>query len=75
MVRIYFLQQCFNLSDRGLEYDSLAMRRFVGINLGREPVLDETTVWRFRHLLETTLWSSTDKREVQSERSKARTPR
>ena len=33
-------------------YDSLAMRRFVGIDLGREPVSDETTVCRFRHLLE-----------------------
>jgi IS5 family transposase len=33
-------------------YDSPAMRRFVGIDLGREPVPDETTVCRFRHLLE-----------------------
>jgi IS5 family transposase len=33
-------------------YDSLAMRRFVGIDLGREPVPDETTVYRFRYLLE-----------------------
>ena len=55
MLRIYFLQQWFNLSDPGVEealYDSLAMRRFVGIDLGREPVPDETTVCRFRHLLE-----------------------
>jgi transposase, IS5 family len=34
-------------------YDSRAMRGFVGIDLGREPVPDETTVCRFRHLLET----------------------
>jgi IS5 family transposase len=33
-------------------YDSAAMRGFVGIDLGREPVPDETTVCRFRHLLE-----------------------
>jgi IS5 family transposase len=33
-------------------YDSLAMRRFVDIDLGREPAPDETTVCRFRHLLE-----------------------
>src|SRR6516165_12645276 len=33
-------------------YDSAAMRRFVGIDLGHEPVPDETTVCRFRHLLE-----------------------
>jgi transposase, IS5 family len=56
MLRIYFLQQWFNLSDPAVEealYDSLAMRDFVGIDLGREPVPDETTVCRFRHLLET----------------------
>jgi transposase, IS5 family len=33
-------------------YDSVAMPGFVGIDLGREPVPDETTVCRFRHLLE-----------------------
>jgi transposase, IS5 family len=55
MLRIYFLQQWFNLSDPAVEealYDSHAMRGFVGIDLGREPVPDETTVCRFRHLLE-----------------------
>ena len=55
MLRIHFLQHWFNLSDPAVEealYDSLAMRRFVGIDLGREPVPDETTVCRFRHLLE-----------------------
>ena len=47
MLRLYFLQQWFNLSDPAVEealYDSLAMRRFVGIDLGREPVPDEATV-------------------------------
>jgi IS5 family transposase len=55
MLRIYLLQQWFNLSDPAAEealYDSRAMRDFVGIDLGREPVPDETTVCRFRHLLE-----------------------
>lgn len=55
MLRIYVLQQWFNLSDPGVEealYDSGSMRRFVGIDLGREPVPDETTVCKFRHLLE-----------------------
>jgi transposase, IS5 family len=55
MLRIYFLQHWFNLSDPAVEealYDSQAMRRFVGIDLGHEPVPDETTVCRFRHLLE-----------------------
>src|SRR5664279_4346942 len=55
MLRVYFLQQWFNLSDPGLEealYDSVVMRQFVDIDLGREPVPDETTVCKFRHLLE-----------------------
>ena len=55
MLRIYFLQQWFNLSDPGVEdalYDSLAMRGFAGIDLGREPAPDETTACKFRHLLE-----------------------
>jgi len=55
MMRIYFLQHWFNLSDPGAEealYDSRAMREFVGIDLGKEPVPDETTICKFRHLLE-----------------------
>jgi len=55
MLRMHCLQLWFNLSDPALEealYDSRAMRAFVGIDLGREPVPDETTVMRFRHLLE-----------------------
>jgi len=55
MLRIYFLQQWFNLSDPGVEealYDSAALRQFVGIDLGREPAPDETTACKFRHLLE-----------------------
>jgi IS5 family transposase len=55
MLRIYFLQQWFNLSDPAVEeslYDSASMRQFVGIDLGREAAPDETTVCKFRHLLE-----------------------
>ncbi len=55
MLRIYFLQQWFNLSDPAVEealYDSVLMRQFAGIDLGQEPVPDETTVCKFRHLLE-----------------------
>jgi IS5 family transposase len=55
MLRMYFLQQWFNLSDPAVEealYDSVAMRHFAGIDLGREPVPDETTLCKFRHLLE-----------------------
>lgn len=55
MLRMYFLQQWFNRSDPAVEealYDSPLMREFVGIDLGREAVPDETTVCKFRHLLE-----------------------
>lgn len=55
MLRIYFLQHWFNLSDPGVEealYDSASLRAFSGVDLGREPVPDETTVCKFRHLLE-----------------------
>jgi transposase, IS5 family len=55
MLRVYFLQQWFNLSDPQAEeslYDSESMRRFAGIELGETPVPDESTILRFRHLLE-----------------------
>ena len=55
MLRIHFLQHWFELSDPGAEealYDSRAMRHFVQIDLGREPVPDETTICKFRHLME-----------------------
>jgi len=55
MLRIYFLQQWFNLSDPQAEdaiYDSESMRRFARVELGDDEVPDETTILRFRHLLE-----------------------
>jgi IS5 family transposase len=55
MLRIYFMQQWFNLSDPAMEdalYDSESMRRFAGIDLTADLVPDETTILRFRHLLE-----------------------
>jgi IS5 family transposase len=55
MVRTYFMQQWFNLSDPGVEealYESSTLRRFAGVDLGVAPAPDETTVLRFRHLLE-----------------------
>ncbi|MBK9130416.1 MAG: IS5 family transposase [Gammaproteobacteria bacterium] len=55
MLRIHFLQHWFELSDPGAEealYDSRAMRQFVRIDLGKEPVPDETTILNFRHLME-----------------------
>jgi transposase, IS5 family len=55
MLRIYFMQNWFNLSDPAAEdalYDSESMRRFAGIELGDEAIPDESTILRFRHLLE-----------------------
>ena len=55
MLRIYFLQQWFNLSDPQAEdaiYDSESMRRFARVELGEDRVPDESTILRFRHLLE-----------------------
>jgi IS5 family transposase len=55
MLRIHFLQHWFNLSDPAVEealYDSPAMRAFAGVDLGAGPAPDETTICRFRHLLE-----------------------
>ena len=55
MLRIYFMQQWFNLSDPAMEdslYDSESMRRFAGIELLEDAVPDESTILRFRHLLE-----------------------
>ena len=55
MLRMYLMQNWFNLSDEGLEeaiYDSYAMRRFLGINFIDDQVPDATTLLKFRHLLE-----------------------
>lgn len=55
MLRIYCLQQWYNLSDPGAEealYDIQSMRAFVGLELGRDDIPDETTILNFRHLLE-----------------------
>jgi IS5 family transposase len=55
MLRVYFLQQWFNLSDPGAEdalYESAVLRRFAGVDLGRAAAPDETTILRFRRQLE-----------------------
>jgi IS5 family transposase len=54
MLRIHFIQHWFNLADLACEealYDSANLRRFAGIDLGREPVPDATTILKFRKLL------------------------
>ena len=55
MLRIYCLQQWYNLSDPGAEealYDIQSMRAFCNLEVGRDPIPDETTILNFRHLLE-----------------------
>ena len=55
MVRLYFVQQWYGLSDPGMEealYDIESVRRFAGIELGEQDIPDETTILNFRHLLE-----------------------
>src|SRR6478752_7691619 len=55
MLRLYCLQQWYNLSDPGAEealYDIQSMRAFCGLELGRDAIPDETTILNFRHLLE-----------------------
>lgn len=55
MLRIYFMQQWFNLSDPSAEdalYDSESMRRFAGLELGDDVIPDESSILGFRHLLE-----------------------
>jgi transposase, IS5 family len=59
MLRVYFLQQWFDLSDPKAEdmlYDSESMRRFARVELGEDKVPDESTILRFRYLLERTTW-------------------
>jgi IS5 family transposase len=55
MLRIYFMQQWYGLSDPAMEdalYDIESMRRFAGIDLVEDAIPDETTILNFRHLLE-----------------------
>ena len=53
MLRIYFLPHWYGLSDPAVEealYDMEVMRKFVGIDLGRERVVDETTICKLLDL-------------------------
>ena len=55
MLRIHFLQQWFNLSDPAMEealYDTPMFREFAGLDIGEDHLPDESTILRFRHLLE-----------------------
>ncbi len=55
MLRIYFVQPWYGLSDPRMEealYDIESVRRSAGIELGEEEIPDEPTILNFRHLLE-----------------------
>ena len=55
MLRMYLLQNWFNLSDEAIEdaiYDSYAMRSFMRLDFIENQVPDSTTLLKFRHLLE-----------------------
>ena len=55
MLRIYFMQQWYALSDPAMEdalYDIESMRRFADIDIESDVIPDETTILNFRHLLE-----------------------
>lgn len=55
MLKIYFLQQWYNLSDPAVEeaiYDRISFQKFLGIDLMGQEVPDETTILNFRHFLE-----------------------
>jgi hypothetical protein len=55
LLRIHFLQEWFNLSDPAMEkalYDTPMFREFAGLDLGEDHLPDESTILRFRHLLE-----------------------
>ncbi|CAH2905010.1 MAG: Mobile element protein, partial [uncultured Paraburkholderia sp.] len=56
MLQIHFMQQWFGLSDPAMEealYDVLLYREFAGLDEGMTRLPDESTILRFRHLLET----------------------
>ena len=59
MLRIHCLQQWYGLSDPAMEeelYEIASMRQFAGLSLARGTVPDETTILKFRHLLERMTW-------------------
>ncbi|MGF6735809.1 IS5 family transposase [Paraburkholderia youngii] len=56
MLQIHFMQQWFGLSDPAMEealYDVPLYREFAGLDEGMTRLPDESTILRFRHLLET----------------------
>ncbi len=55
MLRIHFMQQWFGLTDPAMEealYDTPLYREFAGLDIGVDRLPDESTILRFRHLLE-----------------------
>jgi len=59
MVKLFYLQLWYSLSDPQTEelmHDSHAVQEFLGLDLGKDAPPDETTILRFRHLIENTSW-------------------
>ena len=55
MLRIHFMQQWFGLSDPAMEealHDTPIYREFAHLDVGTSRIPDESTILRFRHLLE-----------------------
>ena len=55
MLRVHFMQQWFAYSDPAMEealHDIPLLRRFAGLDAAVEGMPDETTILKFRHLLE-----------------------
>ena len=55
MLRIYFMQQWYALSDPAMEdalYEIESMRRFSGLELIDDAIPDETTILKLRRFLE-----------------------
>lgn len=55
LLRMYFLQQWYNLSDEWLEdeiWNQILFQKFLDINVTQDSVPDSTTLENFRHVLE-----------------------
>ena len=67
MLRIYFMQQWYQLSDEGMEetlYDTHSLRNFAGLELGSDNIPDQNTILNFRHLSYNLILSTRTRRSV-----------
>ena len=55
MLKVYYLQLRYNLSDPATEeeiYDRITFQKFLDIDINNDQIPDESTILRFRHFLE-----------------------